>query len=198
MTTTGDEKVVRLDSAQAALRKHFLGWQCRIRQRQMRHAGGQPSAGMRPQVTLDDAGDPLGNVIVLISHRDPAESTAKFRHMVRRTHDPRERLESALREMSANYFQYPDDFSDIMTALFGPGSGVAGALESAGNCVLHFDQYAQVYRIPCRVALVERGGAAWQATYWHNSLFNPNIPGDSTVLAFTPDWANAIADPAPR
>ena len=189
------ENVIRLDSAQAALRRHFLGWQCRIRQRQMRHAGGQPSAGMCPQATIAGSEDRPARIVVLISHEDSYDDTAKFRHMVRKTHDPKERLEGAIRELSAAYFQYPDDFSDVMTALFGPGSEIAAALLAAGRCKLHFDQYAQKYDIPCRVALLAESDPAWQATFWHNSLFNPNIPAGVQILALTPDWAEAQADP---
>lgn len=189
------ENVVRLDSAREAIKHHFLGWQCRIRQRQMRHAGGQPSAGMCPEATIpgDDSGP--ARIVVLISHENSRDNTAKFRHMVRKTHDPKERMEAAVNELSAAYFQYPDEFSDVMTALFGPASEIATALLAAGRCILHFDQYAQEYDIPCRVTLLNEKDPAWQATFWHNSLFNPNIPGGAQILAFTPDWAEAQANP---
>ena len=189
------ETVIRLDSAQAALKRHFLGWQCRIRQRRMRHAGGQPSAGMRPAVSLAGDEKPLAGIVVLISHEDSADNTARFRHMVRKTHDPKERLDGVVSELSAAYFQYPDDFSDVMTALFGPGSDIAERLLKAARCTLHFDQYAQKYDIPCRIDLLAEDDPVWQATYWHNSLFNPNIPAGIRILAFTPDWATATADP---
>ncbi len=39
-------QVVRLETAQAALRDHFLGWQCRLRQLAVREAGGRPSSGI--------------------------------------------------------------------------------------------------------------------------------------------------------
>lgn len=189
------DNLVRLDSAQEAMRRHFLGWQCRIRQRQMRHADGQPSDGMCPVCAIDGEGS-LGNLVVLIGRTDSAEDIAKFRHMVRRTQDPRERREAAVREMSAAYFQHPDDFSDVMTALFGPHVAYADRLLDAGHCRLHFDQYAQTYDIPCSVRALTTDEPAWQATYWHNSLFNPNIPAGIRILAFTPDWAGAEARPA--
>lgn len=189
------ENVIRLSSAQKALMRHFLGWQCRIRQHSVRKNGGRPSTGMCPSVRLADADRALAEIVVLISHRDPADHTAKFRHMVRKTHDPKERLENAVRELSAAYFQYPEEFSDVMTALFAPASGLAARLVEAGRCVLHFDQYSQKYAIPCHVGLLAEEDPAWRATFWHNSLFNPNIPGGAQVLAFTPDWAEAQANP---
>ena len=127
------ENVIRLDSAQDALRRHFLGWQCRIRQHAVRKGGGGPTAGMRPAVSLEADGAPLAEIVVLISETDPHDTIAKFRHMVRKTHDPKERLDGAIKELSAAYFQHPDDFSDAMTALFGPGSDLAARLADAGR-----------------------------------------------------------------
>lgn len=189
------ETVIRLDSAQAALKRHFLGWQCRIRQHAVRKAGGRPAAGMRPSVSLEGSGEALAEIIVLIHEKDPYDVTAKFRHMVRKTHDPKERMDGAIKELSAAYFQYPDDFSDELTALFAPSSALAARLAEAGRCRLDFDQYSQSYRIPCTVRTLTEPEPGWQATFWHNSLFNPGIPGDAQILAFTPDWSAAEADP---
>ena len=190
-----DATVVRLEAAQAQLRDHFLGWQCRIRQMSMRESAGRPTAGMRPDVTVGGESQPLGAITVLIIKQDPTESTAQFRHAVQRTHDPVERWESAVKTMQAAYYQRAREFSDQLTALFGPKSAAAQRLSLAGTCRLDFAQYNQRYRIPCKVRALAPSDLAFQATYWHNHLFNPNLPGDVTVLGFAPDWAHASADP---
>jgi len=41
------------------------------------------------------------------------------------------------------------------------------------------------------VQALAEADAFYQATYWHNRLFNPNPPPGAQVLAFTPDWAHA-------
>ncbi len=184
------ENPVRPDSGQDVLRRHFLGWQCRIRQRAVRQDGGRPCEGMRPLVTPGEA-----RITVLIVRAEPEEDTAQLRHLARKTHDPAERLDAALRILSATCYQNPDSFSDRMTALFGPGSGLAGGLLAEGRCVLDFAQYSQRYRIPCAVHELEENDPAWQATFWHNTMFNPNIPAGIRILAFVPDWAAAEADP---
>ncbi len=163
----------------------------------MRQADGRPSAGMRPQVTLPGAKSALGPITLLLIRREPREDTAAFRHMVRRTHDPAERLASALRLLQATHYQRPRDFSDVMTALFGPGSETARQLVASGHCLLAFDQYRQRYVIPCAVRSLSEQDAFAQATLWHNRLFNPTLPEAVSVLAFTPDWARAEADPPP-
>ena len=36
-----------------------------------------------------------------------------------------------------------------------------------------------------------------EETWWHNALFNPQLPPDIPVLAFAPRWLEATADPRP-
>lgn len=193
--TQDETTVVRLEAAQAQLRDHFLGWQCRIRQMAMREGAGRPTAGMRPSVTVGGESGPLGAITVLIVKQDPAETTAQFRHTVLRTHDPVERWEGAVKMMQAAYYQRAREFSDQLTALFGPNAEAARRLSMTGACLLDFEQYNQRYRIPCKVRALAQSEPAFQATYWHNHLFNPNLPGDVTVLGFAPDWAHADAEP---
>lgn len=192
-----DAQVVRLESAQAVLRDHFLGWQCRLRQLAVREAEGRPTAGMRPLVEVPGEAAALGRITVLIVQREPETATAEFRHLVRRTHDPAERYKSALKLLSATYYQYPEDFADELTALFGPRSGLVERLLAAGRCALGFEQYSQSYRLPCRVRALGEAEPAFQATLWHNALFNPNLTAGIQVLAFQPDWQEAEAEPPP-
>ena len=181
----------------AVLRRHFLGWQCRLRQHAVRHDGGRPGSGMRPRVVAADGTELAAAITVLLVPRAPAESTALFRHQVRRTHDPAQRYQKALETLSAAYYQHPDTFSDRPTALFAGESPLAAALVEAARCTLEFAQYNQRYTLPCAVAAEVPGDPAYEATYWHNALFNPRIPDNVTILAFAPDWAAAVADPPP-
>lgn len=179
------------------LRAHFLGWQCRLRQMSARQAEGRPSAGMRPRA-LDCAGVEFAPAItVLLVPSEAGPAAMRFRHMMRRTKDPAQRRDDALKLLAATFYQHPGDFSDRLTALFEPGSALAGRLVGAGACRLDFEQYSQRYRLPCALSELAPDDPARQATYWHNSLFNPALPADVRVLAFTPDWARAEADPPP-
>jgi len=188
-------QVVRLEAAQAALRDHFLGWQCRLRQLAVREAGGRPTSGMRPELRLDAEGPPLGTITTLILPRAPQEATAQFRHMVRKTQDPAERYDGALKMLAAAYYQHPREFSDQLTALFGPESEIAERTLAAGRGLLAFEQYSQSYTLPCSVRALAEDDPAYQGTYWHNALFNPALPGGVRVLGFQPDWGAAEADP---
>jgi hypothetical protein len=198
-----ENNIPPLAPASEVLRDHFLGWQCRIRQYAVRHAGGRPTAGMRPRA-LDMAGATRAPALtLLILPREPFASTEAFRHIAKRTHDPRERYEKAMELLAAAHYQHPRAFSDVMTGLFSASaataaSSVPAALLAAGTCVLAFEQFSQRYRVPSTVAALPPEDPAHRATYWHNALFNPNIPAEIQILAFTPDWANASADPPAR
>ncbi len=195
MTDADHPHLVILDEAAQALRAHFLGWQCRVRQYAVRRDGGRPTSGMRPRIRLTEPEADLGAVTVMINKLEPQSVTSQFRHLARKTHDPVERYDSALKLLSAAYYQKPEEFSDELTALFGEVSETAERLLAGGVCRLHFEQYNQSYDLPCALRQLPEDHPAFQATLWHNSLFNPNIPGGVRVLAFRPDWSRATADP---
>lgn len=183
--------VVLLDSAAEALKQEFVGWQCRLRQLSVREAGGRPSAGMRPRASAPDGSEIAPAITVLIHPAEPAESTQLFRFQVQKTHDPTERYSKALELLSGFHYQRPRDFSDVLTALFAPSSEIAGRLLDHGACELEFAEYSRGFRLPCRVLQLGESDPLYQATYWHNRLFNPNMPATVRVLSFTPDWPHA-------
>ncbi len=145
---------VALAPEAAALRDRFLGWQCRLRQLAMRRGDGRPSPGVRPQVLREDGRALALAITILIHHREPAPATDAFRHIVRRTNDPKERYWAALKLLSAAHFQRPMAFSDVMTALFAATSPLVAGLSETGRCVLGFAEHRQSYRLPCAVALI--------------------------------------------
>jgi hypothetical protein len=186
------DNVVLTQSVSKALCREFIGWQCRLRQLAARQDGGRPSPGMRPRVFDVVGGDELSpGIVTLIVESEPQVSTELFRYQYLKTHDPNERFDKMLEILQSSYFQEPARFSDLMTALFGPGSTLAALLAAEGRCVLEFAQYTQGYRIPCAVARLAAGHAFHRATYWHNRMFNPNLPAGVEVLSFRPDWAHA-------
>jgi hypothetical protein len=184
-------------AAEDALRESFLGWQCRLRQIAVREHGGRPSPGMRPALAVDADEGVASSIVVLIVEKDPARATEQLRHIFRQTHDPRIRYDRALALLCAGYFQFPRNFSDVLTASFGPESTTVACLTRLGRCVLDFDQFGQRYRLPCSVQPLARDAAAYQATYWHNALFDRRILAEAPILGFRPDWRRAEAVPAP-
>ena len=187
------DNVVLSTIAATALCREFLGWQCRIRQLAVRREGGHPSPGMRPRVS-SSRGEPLSaGIVTLIVEAEPEESTQLFRYQYLRTQDPNERYDAMLEFLQGSYFQDPARFSDVLTALFGADSRLAASLLSAGECLLDFEQYASGYRIPCAVGRLSDSQALYQATLWHNRMFNQHLPPEVQNLCFRPDWPHAAA-----
>jgi hypothetical protein len=186
-----------IDPAPNPLRKAFLAWQCRVRQIAVRENEGRPDAAITPDVTPAGWDAPLGRIITVLCRAPGHSATAELMHMVKKTNDPAQRREQALRFLAASYYQKPEQFSDILTATFPPGSPGAASIRAAEWCTLSFDAFAQRFDLRCRVWKLSRRNPLYQATWWHNQLFNPNLHPESEVLGYEPDWSASTADPMP-
>lgn len=187
----------RPGGANDRLRDAFLHWQCRIRQIAMRADAGRPSPGMVPEaLTLD--GQSIGRIITVLPQQSRESTTGELRHMARRTHDPAERRRDALAFFSERYYQLPLEFADTLTATFAAESAIASRLVGLGECRLRFDQFAQAFDVVCSVSVLPPDNPLREATYWHNFLFNPDLPADCAVLGFEPNWPRSEARPTSR
>ncbi len=173
-------------------RAQFLQWQCLIRQRAVRHHGGIPNSGMQPMIRFQESGNWLGPITVLISKTDPSDMTAQFRFIAKKNHDPRERMDSALKHLAEAYYQRPSEFNDKLTALFSLNSVMAKQLLEAETVTLRIGYANQEYHLPCKSQLLKREDPLFQFTYWHNFLFNPTLPGRVDIVAFRPAWDQVV------
>jgi hypothetical protein len=188
-------RLIRLDGAKLVLRQHFLGWQCRLRQLSAREGDARPTAGMRPE--LEVAGRGLGPITVVLNRLPEHALLSELRFIVQRTAEPVERWEAAMRLFQGSYFQEPRLFTDELTALFAGDSPLAAAVAAERAGTLRFAQFGQRYALPCTTRRLTPDDPLHAATRWHNALFNPNPPPEPAILAFTPDWGEATADPSP-
>lgn len=177
------------------LRRAFLKWQCHVRQIAMRQNEGRPDAGMTPEVFLPGKTKPMGTIITLLNKAPGHSVTPELKHMFKKTNDPAQRREQAIRYLSATHYQKAAEFSDILTATFVPGSEGARRMRDAGTLRLRFAAYAQVFDLTCRVWKLVPRNPLYQATMAHNRLFNPALPHDTVVLGFEPDWATSKTEP---
>ncbi len=183
-----------MSSETHCLRERFLAWQCLIRQYSMRNARGRPTPAMQPTLRLPGETTGGNQVNVLIIKLQSQPHTAQMRHIVRKSQDPHERYESALRYLSATYFQRSREFSDHMTALFALDSSLARQLLESEVCTLDFAEKSHCYSIPCQARQLQPSEPDYQATYWHNSMFNPAMPGHVQILSLIPNWSEAHSD----
>ena len=164
----------------------FISWQCRLRKLAMREKGGRPSAGMSAAIHALAGGDEQARINFLINRRDPADRTSEFRHIIRKTHDPSQWIKHGLRILAELHYHETDQFVDELTALFSDDSTIAYALLKAGQCKLRFAEGSIEHVFDFDVRPLDQDDARFQATYWHNHLFNPALPGKVRVLAFRP------------
>jgi len=198
--TLPDSNVVRIDRtgerSHEQLRHRFLGWQCRIRQIAMRNHGGRPTDGMTPLVSTVDGRDaPVTRIVTVLCKRPEHSVTMELRHLARRTHDPAERRERALKLFAERYYQGAREFSDTLTATFPARSETAAALAAGQGYRLAFEQFSQRFDVHCTVRRLSPNNPLREATFWHNLLFNPRLSRDCIVLGFEPDWPKSKADP---
>lgn len=177
--------------------RHFVAWQCRLRQIAMREAGGRPSPGMTPQVSLATGEVIMPAMATLLVPRKPEETTQFLEFQARKSNDPRQVYETGLKFLQADYFHKPKRFDDRVVAQFGSGSQTARLLATAGECLLTFDQFSQVWILSCSVTLLGRADATRAHALAHNRIFSPKSPSDAEVLSFQPIWAKAQAQPMP-
>jgi hypothetical protein len=166
--------------------RKFLGWQCRLRKLSMRELEGRPTPGMSAGIHSVRGGDEQARLNFLILHGDSADRTAEFRHIVRKTQDPAQWLKNGLRILAERHYQDSEAFQDSLTALFALDSAVAAALLEAGQCRLKFVERSVEYSFEFDVKALEQDSESFQATYWHNHLFNPTLPGAVQILEFSP------------
>lgn len=181
--------------AEHPLRDTFLKWQCRVRQMTMRDTDGRPDAGFMPDVFLPGQDESLGSIITVMSKAPSYSVTAELEFMARKTNDPAQIRDQALRYFSATYYQKHKEFSDILSATFSPGSAGAAKIRAAENCTLRFEQYSQVFVLRCKVWRLAPHNPLYAATMAHNRLFNPLLHPETEVLGFEPNWEKSRSDP---
>ncbi len=164
----------------------FIAWQCRLRKYSMRELDGRPTAGMSAGIHSVNGGDEQARLSFLILHRDTDARTREFAHIVRKTQDPTQWIKNGLRILAERHYQEAEPFDRRLTALFSTDSSVAYALLKAGACHLKFSEKSIEHAFDFDIESLDREDPLFEATYWHNHLFNPTLPGQVRVLAFSP------------
>ena len=177
------------------LRDAFLRWQCRVRQISMRENFGRPDGAIKPRLTLNTNSGPIGDIITVLSRTPSHSKTPEMRHMVQSIFDPSQRRDKAIQFFSEIYYQKFQQFSDTLTAAFSPDSPMAEVICAAKACSLTFDSYGQRFDLDCTVSTLTKNNPLFQATWWHNKLFNPHLLPDTVILSFKPDWSRSSAEP---
>ncbi len=152
----------------------------------MRELEGRPTPGMSAGVYSISGGEEQSRLNFLIVRKEPRERTDEFRHIVRKSPDSNQWVKSGLRILAELHYHEDKEFDDRLTALFSLDSTLADALIEAGECHLKFTQDSIEHAFDFDLLSLNEDDELFQATYWHNRLFNPTLPGKVRVLAFKP------------
>lgn len=177
---------------QHPLKIAFMRWQCRLRQMSVRDDAGKPSIGAIAELIPHGEGTDTAKIITVINKSSEYSKLPELQHIAKHTNDPMQRTEKALRLFSEYYYQRPHEFSDTIAAVFATAST---KLQSLQKCRLRFAAYGQEYLLPCGVAILTPETYDYQATWWHNYLFNPQLSNRVQILGFTPDWQTTRTNP---
>ncbi len=176
------------NTRQVSLQDEFLKWQCRLRQIIVRENGGKPDSSIIPLVHSPHGSWEAFPVITILCRKLHHSVTPEMHHMAKATNDPVQVRDKALKFFAERYYQQPEQFSDTLTATFDENSQNYKKLVQLDSCNLHFEVFNKSYTLACKMEWFSTRDYYWQATYWHNLLFNPNLAPTIKVVGFSPDW----------
>ena len=171
-----------------SLQEKFMKFQCRARQMIMRDNLGRPDASITPTIYLKGNTKPITEIITLIHKLPEYSALSELMHIARKTNDPSQRRDQAVKLLSASYYQKHREFTDVLTATFTPNSNLAETLMSEGSCRLLFDAHSHKFESTFTVNKLERSEFLFRSTIMHNQLFNPNLHPETIILSFSPGW----------
>ena len=116
---------------------------------------------------------PVANIITLMNKTPGYSVTPELLQMARKTNDPAQRRDQAIRFFSATYYQKAIEFSDILTATFPPVHQVRHqyAMQARFACVSK--HICRCLILLCKVWRLVPQNPLYQTTMAHNRLFNP-------------------------
>ena len=174
------------------IKNTFMKWQCRVRQIIMRNNYGKPDASIMPNVFLNHDKINLGKIITVLSKDIPFSKLPEMKHISKVNFDLSKRREKAIQLFSEYYYQNYKEFSPVLTATFQPDSLGAKKIIKSTVCSLVFEAYNHNFKLDCEVELLRKEDPLYQATWWHNSLFNSSLHPDTLILAFNVNWSSSL------
>ncbi len=176
-----------------SLRDEFLKWQCRVRQIVMRENQGRPDSSVAPEVKFPVHAETVFRCVTVLCRKAEHSINPELHHMVKSTQELAARRDKAVGFLAERYYQQPGLFADVLTSTFEADSERFRFLIAQKSCILEFGAYNHAYKLKCEVVSYEQFEHYWQATYWHNVLFNPYLQPDIKVVGFVPDWEESVA-----
>ena len=152
---------------------------------------------MTPQVFLPSGELVLPAMAILLLPRTPDEVAGLLEFQLKKSNDPRQIYEAGLKFFQADFYHKPKRFSGTLVAQFAASSDAAETLLDFRTCILRFEQFSQVWTLPCETDALAEDDPSSRYIRAHNAIFSGRPLQEASVLSFAPQWDRSQAQPMP-
>ena len=163
----------------------FVVWQCSIRQRNFRMFNGKPSEGTIANLSDIKSKKELCNIRSVLIEKNCINTAKMFEFMIKQTNEPELRFDKAVKFLSSEYYNNPDNFEGSFTATFDKNSAVFKKLVKLKKSNVQFFERESGFHFPVTISKLKKNDPKWQYTFWHNFFFNPALNENIEILYFS-------------
>ena len=165
---------------------NFVIWQCSLRQRNFRMFNGKPSEGIIALILDNKSNKEIASLRSVLIEKNSLNTAKMFEFMIKKTNDPEERFDKAVKFFSSEYYNTPRNFDGSFTATFSYKSDLAKKILKKKKCNVQFFERDTGFNFNVSVSKLNKTNMKWMYTFWHNSFFNPVLNEDIDILYFNP------------
>ena len=162
----------------------FVTWQCSLRQRNFRMFSGKPSEGTTAKIINIKTNKEVCDVRSVLIEKDCLNTAKMFEFMIKQTHEPEIRFDKAVKFLSSEYYNTPDNFEGSFTATFDKDSLLFKKLLNLKKSNVQFYENETGFLFPISIKKLKKNDPKWQYTFWHNFFFNPALNENIEILYF--------------
>ena len=164
----------------------FVVWQCSLRQRNFRMFNGKPSEGIIALILDNKSNKEIASLRSVLIEKNSLNTAKMFEFMIKKTNDPEERFDKAVKFFASEYYNTPRNFDGSFTATFSYKSDLAKKILKKKKCNVQFFEHDTGFNFNVSVSKLNKTNMKWMYTFWHNSFFNPVLNEDIDILYFNP------------
>ena len=164
----------------------FIVWQCSLRQRNYRMSNGKPSEGIIALILDNKSNKEIASLRSVLIEKNSLNTAKMFEFMIKKTNDPEERFDKAVKFFASEYYNTPRNFDGSFTATFSYKSDLAKKILKKKKCNVQFFERDTGFNFNVSVCKLNKTNMKWMYTFWHNSFFNPVLNEDIDILYFNP------------
>ena len=162
----------------------FVIWQCSLRQRNFRLFGGKPSEGTIANLIDIKSNKEICNLRSVLIEKECLNTAKMFEFMIKQTHEPEIRFDKAVKFLSSEYYNKPNNFDSSFTATFDNQSKVLKKLLNIKKYNVQFFERDTGFNFTVKIKKLKKNDSKWKYTFYHNFFFNPSLNENIEILHF--------------